>query len=86
MLTARRDSDPGAGAGGDHLLASPGAIWTGPYARGPCARKSMNPTFGVKLGPKRHNQSIVSRALLLLEMPSAAGMSQKVPKSRKLSL
>ena len=22
MLTARRDSDPGAGAGGDHLLAS----------------------------------------------------------------
>ena len=29
----------------------------GPYARGLCARKSINPTFGVKLGRSKPDRS-----------------------------
>ena len=89
MLTARRDSDPGASAVVMTTCWPAGvAILTGPNARGRRVQKSMNPTFSdrVKIVASDGTLRVVCRTLLPLETPSAAGISQKVPKSRKFAL
>ena len=83
MLAARRDSDPGAGAGDDHLLASGVPILTGPNTRGPCARKSMNPTLVVKIGLRRHTQSSVPCSPALVDALSSWNQSES-PKESKV--
>ena len=87
MLTARRDSDPGAGAGGDHLLATfglPGCDLDGSIrTRTVCTKIYENPTFGVKLGLKRHNQSSVPCSPALGDALSSWNQSES-PKESKI--
>ena len=58
----------------------------GPYARGLCARKSINPTFGVKFGLIRHNQSIIPCSTALVDALSSWNESESPKESKVVSI